>query len=78
MSSTRIEARLRAVEKMLASPRPFELLMGEGQIETISVLEEDDLAFVINVLGRPLSREAKLICGALRILDQPGHLVELL
>ena len=40
MSSTRIEARLRAVEKMLASPRPFELLMGEGQIETISVLEE--------------------------------------
>ena len=79
MTRKHLEARLAALEEILASPPPVRLLMGDGRIESIPMKDdEDDLAFALRILGRPTSREAERIYEALEVLEQPGRLVELL
>jgi hypothetical protein len=74
-----IEARLATLEKILASPPPVRLQMGDGRIEALPVHDDEDgLAFALRILGCPLSREAEWICDAVEILQQPARLVELL
>jgi hypothetical protein len=63
---------------MYALPPPIRLLMSDGRVEEIQVPDEDDLAFIRRVSHSPLSREADLICDAVGILQQPGHLIEML
>lgn len=72
-----IKSRLTTLEQFFASVPPIRLLMSDGRVEEIQPLaHEDALDFILRLANSPLSREAELICNAVAILEQPGHLVE--
>lgn len=78
MKNKRIQARLSALEQIFALPPPVQVRMSDGRLEEIAVTDTRALAFVLRILGNPVSREAQLICDAVAVLQQPGRLIELL
>jgi hypothetical protein len=77
MKYNRIKARLAALKEIFALPPPVRLLMSDGRVEEIPVSDEDHLAFIERLFDRPGSREVRLICDSVAILQQPGRLLEL-
>jgi hypothetical protein len=73
------KSRLDKIEKVLGKTPPVVLLMPGGKTVEIRPLPgETTLQFTMRLWNSPISSEAALIANNRAILQQPGHLIEVI